>query len=198
MSDKDTQAIESWFTELDSLFGDFIADGDLTVEEYVPTIKALSLEMAAPWSKIEKTLEHGTDERHWHLLKLYYFRKYTRYLHGWKNTVFNSCFAVVKKKNNKGKDRFPSEPEIYQVVFGHLEDVFQDRVSVYVSAFNDKTNPSYVELAKVVRDNAKDVLEYMKEYHHWLALNLAIRGQVESEDVSREVDRLLKAHPYTL
>jgi hypothetical protein len=187
-----TQSLEAFFDFLNDLYGpnEGEPDGQQVVAE----------EMAKPWKDVERDLasENQQLQRINHLFKLYYFRTFPRDLHGWKNSVWKQRQSVPKIKSNKGKDVYPTFAQIYDAVFGCVEDIFENLLDVFISNVNDNNgNQGYKYLPHITVINRDDVLAFVKGYHEWLAEKLTFGFKVSFNDASRQIDNLWDTHPYS-
>jgi len=146
-------------------------------------------EMSAPEPVVRQHLTRFDDTLFEHLMKLFYFRD-PQYFNGWANSVYKSAIYVKKIKILKGKDKYPSYSQIYEWMWGEVEDCFHARHSGLLKDFNDKNNPNYKYLPRV-RVNEANVLLFIRAYHDWLAKELSAKGQVTYRGVCAVLKRLL-------
>jgi hypothetical protein len=150
-------------------------------------------EMAGTPDDIKRVLTQYQGALFEHLLKVFYFRNQDRDLKGWMASIFKCAFRVPRQKSDK---KFPSREKIYEILWGIWYDSFPEHHSGWVKDFNDKSNPNYSMLPYIHKGgNEKNAYKFVRQYFLWLSLNLSLTGKVTNEEVSAELQELLRKHP---
>jgi hypothetical protein len=153
-------------------------------------------EMSSPKDTIRQDLRQYHGAIFTHLLKLFYFRDYSRYFNNWTNTVFKGAFQVSKEKKKNGKDKWPDAEDIYEWMWGSWEDSFDAHHEGMLSNFNNKSDYEYQNLPYVhAGGNEEQAGLFIKDYHLWLARQLSAKGKVSKDDVQDKIRELLRKHP---
>jgi hypothetical protein len=153
-------------------------------------------EMSLAKDEVMRKLTRYDDTIFTHLLKLFYFRDFPQYFNNWSIAVFKSAFRVHKIKNPKGKDKLPDVEDIYYWMWGGAEDSFDAHHRGMLRNFNNKGDEEYRDLPYVhAGGNEEQAGLFIKNYHLWLAKQLASKGEVSKDDVQDKIKELLKKHP---
>jgi hypothetical protein len=154
-------------------------------------------EMAFSKDKVERELTCYHGAIFTHLLKLFYFRDFSRYFNNWSSTVFKCAFQVSKIKKKNGKDKYPDAEDIYYWMWGGREDAFGDHHRGMLKDFNNKSDPEYQDLPYVhAGGDEYGAGLFIKDYHLWLARKLSANGKVTKNDVQDKIKELFKKYPY--
>ena len=139
-------------------------------------------------------LSKGYRPRIEHLLQLYFYPEASQYHGPWKRSVYGATFEVPRlKKNNK----FPNKDFVFQSIW--LTNDPQDmpnRLDGYVeiiSGGNQMLEAPKLPLDPEVINNC---MQYLEEYHVWLAAILCRTGYIKPWDAYGKLDELLSKSIY--
>jgi hypothetical protein len=140
-------------------------------------------EMAYPPDKIIEKLLQYAEARLEHLLKLYYFRKFDRYVQGWMSTVYK-CTIQTYKDNRTNK--WPTYDLIYENLWKNEEDAYEAHHNGFIGTFS-----TLKDLPKIENPDVKGSAIFCESYFKWLSQELSTKGSVELDEVKEKLEELL-------
>jgi hypothetical protein len=145
-------------------------------------------EMACSSSVIIQRLLRYQDSSLEHLLKLFYFRDLSDYIHSWMSAVYKCNIQTHRNvKNNK----WPTFDFLFKYLWKNEEDAFIDsHHEGYIASF-----ASYKYLPKIEKPDLEGASLFCEAYYSWLAKEFSQKGSVKLEEVEEKLSFLLKEIP---
>jgi hypothetical protein len=141
-------------------------------------------EMAYPPNVIVLKLIQYSDPLLEHLLKLYYFRKSERYIHGWMGAVYK---CLIRTYKNNRTNKWPTKRFLYENIWNNAKDAFQEHHNGYLGTFS-----TFKILPKIDKPDVEGSAAFCESYFKWLSQKLSEKGIVTLPEVEEELTILLR------
>lgn len=142
------------------------------------------LEMADTKEKITDTFEKKTLQISAHLIKIFFWTNSGYYEH-WKEDVFSFLHDLAKYKNT---NKLPTFDQLKKWYLTTQLEKFDYATDSYIS------KACYDEGLDKPKYNDSNLKNYLKEYFIWLCNSLSKTGRVTLDEVSNEIDSLIKKY----
>lgn len=141
-------------------------------------------EMATEWSLIKVNLRNELGIRWEHLIKIYYYKKFSEYHSGWLNSIRKGLEHVSKVK---GKNKYPSFDSLYKLLWKDEEDTLQNFHNNMVTDINK----SYDKLPKITNPNFEGVKDFMQKFTEWSCHKISEKGSIDTNETKQKIYELL-------
>lgn len=147
------------------------------------------VEMAEKKRYILQDMRSSRDKYIEHLIKLFLWRD-ENWSTEWKQEIYGFYKSVPKMKENKKK--YPDEKDMYEAIFGGVEDVFDERLSWLVEEI--ETNNPELEHRKIGDLITMKAHWFISDYSHFVSNTLHQNGIVIRADAISKLNYLLSRY----
>jgi len=132
-----------------------------------------------------------------HIIELFYFRKYTKYVKHWSYEITQFPATIPKLK---GSNKLPSSEDIKKwMLEGFDRTNNHECIDNIIEEINNKSRePGYIELPKITRNVNSALWSFIYDLIEWIAEQYSYNGRISHDIVLKKLKAMYNDREYYL